>query len=157
VHAAIDAFKEGKFLEHFVALPDGQWNYDFCVSNWGTKWDVSGDDRDIVLEGGSVILYFESAWSPPGEAYRAMAAQGFEVEALYNEPGMAYCGKITANELDYDDLYHEYGSEDSNTVRAVIGEELDDYYGISEFMQQMEMARLEDELDEIINEEKGNE
>lgn len=157
VHAAIDAFKEGKFLEHFVPLPEGQWNYDFCVSNWGTKWDVSGDDRDMVLEGLQVSFYFDSAWSPPTEAYRAMAAQGFEVEALYNEPGMCFVGKIIADEDGFDDDYYEYGSEDSNTVRDLIGEELDDYYGISEFMEQMEMERLEDELDEIINEENGDE
>ena len=36
--------------------------YDFCVNEWGTKWDVTGEVQDI--EDG-LMLTFDSAWAPP--------------------------------------------------------------------------------------------
>ena len=38
--------------------------YDWCIANWGTKWDArveQFDDEDPK----SVYVYFETAWSPP--------------------------------------------------------------------------------------------
>lgn len=155
VRAAVDAFRAGRFLEHFVPLPNGEWNYDFCVANWGTKWDVSGEvvehtDREATF-------YFDSAWSPPIAAYSVMAALGFDIVGYYHEPGMAFCGKYVADEeSDFDD-YYEYGSETSDTVRSLIGAELDDMWAISESMEEWEQTNndavteeeLEQELDEI--------
>jgi hypothetical protein len=60
--------------------------------------------------------------------------QGFEVEAFYYEPGMQFVGKW----VDGIDEYYELGGEDSTTVRASIGEELDDYFCISESMVEWE-------------------
>lgn len=138
INFAIDNFNEGKFCEAFVPLPNGEWNYDFCVTNWGTKWDV-GNDGDVVVEDpNTVVFYFDSAWAPPAAVYEAMVAQGYEIEALYNEPGMAYCGKIVGNETGFDDDYIEYAGADSDTVRDIIGEELDDHFGISEMMSEWE-------------------
>jgi hypothetical protein len=40
------------------------WDYDWCVENWGTKWDIF----DIVhasLEGDTLTVSFSTAWSPP--------------------------------------------------------------------------------------------
>ncbi len=65
---------------------------------------------------------------------------GYEVEATYYEPGMAYVGRW---DNGVDDCI-EFGGETSKTVRDVIGEELDDEYGISETM-----AEYEDDTDEL--------
>jgi hypothetical protein len=67
--------------------------YDWRVANWGTKWDISGD----VQEDGSDYLTvgFDSAWSPPLNAYWVLEDLGFEIEAYYFEPGMAFCGRWT--------------------------------------------------------------
>jgi hypothetical protein len=73
----------------------------------------------------------------------ALVEQGYEVTLYYYEPGMGYCGKF---EDGYDDCY-EYGGENSATVRAVIGDELDDMFGISESMAEYE-AENEEELTE---------
>lgn len=152
LEAAIDAFKEGKFCEAVVPLPNGEWNYDFCVTNWGTKWDV-GNDGDVVVEGpNTVVFYFDSAWAPPVAVYQALCAMGYEVEALYNEPGMAYCGKIVGDEDGFDDDYIEYAGADSDTVRDIIGEELDDFFAISENMSEWEQTN--DEIDEEVTEEE---
>jgi hypothetical protein len=66
---------------------------------------------------------------------------GFEVEAFYYEPGMQFVGKWT----DGDDDCYEYGDYDSTTVRDYIGEELDDYFGISESMAEWEAENAEEE------------
>jgi hypothetical protein len=59
---------------------------------------------------------------------------------------MGYVGKW---EDGFDD-YHEYGSENSKTVRAAIGDELDDMFGISESMAEYEAENEEEELTEWI-------
>jgi hypothetical protein len=79
-----------------------------------------------------VTASFDSAWSPPIEAYNKLMELGFEIEAFYYEPGMQYVGKW----LNGDDECHEYGGATADTVRDMIGEELDDYFGISEEMAQ---------------------
>ena len=130
--AAIKAYEEGRFLEHFIPLPNGEWNWDFCVSNWGTKWDVGKGDQVDRVDSNTATFGFDSAWSPPIAAYERMCAEGFEVEAYYWEPGMAFCGKFTGNELESYDDYHEYDSTEPDEIRAMIGEDIDDYFEISQ-------------------------
>jgi hypothetical protein len=46
--------------------------YDWAVTNWGTKWDVSleglefWDNENLTA---TITGYFDSAWAPPIEAY----------------------------------------------------------------------------------------
>ena len=108
--------------------------YDWNVANWGTKWDVGGDGQTDRIDPNTLQASFDSAWAPPCPAYEKLAALGFEIEAYYNEPGMAFCGKVTADGDDFFDDYYEYSGETSETVRDVIGAELDDYFNISENM-----------------------
>ena len=155
LNAAIAAFEDGRFLEHFVPLPDDKWEYGFCCENWGTKWDVGGSDSVYTVRGDKTVQFaFDSAWSPPIEAYRAMCAQGFELEATYYEPGIAFVGKVAGNEDEFDDDCYEYGSETSETVRDLIGPELDDEYGISEQMSDWEDEQAEQDLEELREEYK---
>lgn len=112
--------------------------YDWNVANWGTKWDVNLDSVERE-DANTVRASFESAWSPPTTAYEKLMELGFEVTAYYYEPGMCFVGKWENGE----DEYYEYGGESSTTVREAIGEELDDYFGISE-----ELANYEEMEDE---------
>ena len=111
--------------------------YDWNIANWGTKWDFSLDNLDRP-DPNTVTAAFDSAWAPPTNAYVKLLALGFEIEAMYYEPGMAFVGKFTGDANDWVDDYFEYGGETSATIRQAIGEELDDYFGISEEMRQYE-------------------
>jgi hypothetical protein len=108
--------------------------YDFCVGEWGTKWDIGADGGINDVTDNSLCIYFDSAWAPPVPAYEKLEELGFEVSAYYNEPGMVFCGYYSQG---YDD-YYDYGGHTSDTVRDVIGDTLDDMWGISESMAEWE-------------------
>ena len=153
IQRAAKALAVGQFFQEFIPCPAelveavanftknedmvakhgySSW-YDFNIANWGTKWDVSSDNVEIQ-DANTVTAGFDSAWAPPVTAYERLMDLGFEVEAFYYEPGMAFVGKWA----DGIDEYYELGGEDSTTVRASIGEELDDYFAISESMADWE-------------------
>jgi hypothetical protein len=125
---------ERKTAENLKKYGAGNW-YDFCTSRWGTKWDVDPyDPADVKIENNTIEFGFDSAWAPPVGIYEALVDDGFEVEATYYEPGMAFVGRW----FNGDDECYEFGGETSDTVRDAIGEELDDEYGISESMREYE-------------------
>ena len=117
--------------------------YDWNVNNWGTKWDFALENVERQ-DANTVTAAFDSAWAPPTEAYRQLCALGFEIEAMYYEPGMGFVGKFTGDESWCDDECFEYHGQTSETVRDYIGEELDDYFGISESMADWEEENQED-------------
>lgn len=105
--------------------------YDWCVNEWGTEWDVGAQggnridmpDHDV----NEITLSFESAWSPPIGFYKTMETFGFEIEAMYYEPGMGYCGS-------FDD-----GVDSSYTIPSSVEEiandipaDIDECFAISE-------------------------
>jgi hypothetical protein len=168
---AKEALDRGEFLNEFIPVPEdlkitsgflgsgpeqeelerqtkanvekygyGNW-YDFCVGEWGTKWDVGGDGQsDIHPDGKMLHTYFDSAWSPPIGAYEKLEALGFGVNAMYYEGGMAYAGaygdgndeEINLEGMSADDVENHYP-------------EIDEAFGISESIREYE-AENEEEL-----------
>ena len=112
--------------------------YDWCVANWGTKWDVGLDSAtDFQPEEipGGLVLYFDSAWAPPVGAYEMLVDKfGFSIRAYYYEPGMAFCGVWE----DGDDNYFEIGGMSADQVAEDIPAELDEAFGISENIREWE-------------------
>jgi hypothetical protein len=120
--------------------------YDFCVNEWGTKWDVGGDGMEVdpSTVQNDVTLSFDSAWSPPCNVYEKMVEQGYSVRAYYSEPGMAYCGVW----YDGDDNYFEIGGLTAEQVREEIPEDLDECMGISESIEMWEEENKEENENE---------
>jgi hypothetical protein len=82
--------------------------YDWRVTNWGTKWDVSDEGLEYVDNGDGtshITGWFDSAWAPPVEAYNTFLddMDGCSIEATYEEGGMDFAGIYT----DGDDQYME--------------------------------------------------
>lgn len=136
---------ERRSKENLEKYGAANW-YDFCVQHWGTKWDVDPyDPADVVIVDNTIEFGFDSAWSPPMGIYEAMVEQGYTVEATYYEPGMGYVGRCDGSpEFGFTDDCYEYSGETSKTVRDVIGEELDEEYGISESMAEWEEENEEE-------------
>ncbi len=118
--------------------------YDFCVGEWGTKWDIGADGNPAQDIPGGLMLGFDSAWSPPIGAYEKLIDMGFRIRAMYYECGMAFAG-IWDNG---DDDYYEYGDMDSKQIAEELPVELDEAFGISESAAEWEAENEEENENE---------
>lgn len=116
---------ERKSAENREKYGYSNW-YDWCVANWGTKWDLCDVevDSDDAL---NITLTFDTAWAPPTDAYPKLEDLGFVIEAYYYEPGMQFAGIYADGSDDY---YEGWG--DSEGAKAELPEELDEMFAISE-------------------------
>lgn len=98
--------------------------YQWCLNNWGTKWDVGNEDVEVEPsdDGRSVRLFFDSAWSPPLAFYQAMEERfGFKIAASYFEPGMAFVGEY----VDGDEETYEIDPENLDEIPENLRAEFD--------------------------------
>ena len=171
IRRAHEALERGEFLQEFIPVPEalkitagylgdadaqkelerqtaenvknlgyGNW-YDYCVGEWGTKWDVGEQGcSDIHPDGKVLHAHFDSAWSPPVDAYRKLEDLGFRVEAMFYECGMCFAGQysdgncddISIEGLSADEIERDYP-------------ELDECFGISESIREYEAENEEPE------------
>ena len=117
--------------------------YDFCVNEWGTKWDVGADGNPAQDIPGGLMLGFDSAWAPPINAYEKLFDMGFKIRAMYYEGGMAFAGIFE----DGCDEYYEYGGMNSAQIAEELPVELDEAFGISESVAEWEAENEEENLD----------
>jgi hypothetical protein len=160
------ALTEGKFFSEFVPVPKqlvetvassqtdealtkaniekfgyASW-YDFCVNEWGTKWDTECHSVDIYEEHPDTLeAVFDTAWAPPVPFYEKLERMGFQVEAKYYEPGMGFAGMYSEGCDDY----YELSGMSAEDVEQKIPEELDAEFGISDGMYQWEADNTEEE------------
>ena len=87
---------------HGVADGYNSGGYEWCIANWGTKWNASDVvRRDYV----GPCVTFQTAWGPPTNVIEALHKR-FPMLTLsleYFERGMDFCGGVMfrrADELD---------------------------------------------------------
>jgi hypothetical protein len=117
--------------------------YDYCVNEWGTKWDVGGNDYNEPQQDSpnKITMAFDSAWAPPTAAMDKFMDLGFSVRLYYYEPGMCFCGIYDENGDDYYDL----SNLNSEQVKEELPEVLDEMFCISECMAEYEEENKEEE------------
>ena len=117
--------------------------YDYCVSEWGTKWDIGRDSAPTLLmkdiKNKTVTFSFDSAWSPPIGAYEKLCDMGFSIKAYYFEGGMGFCGMW---ENGSDDYYSIEGN--SEWVLNNIPASINQHFGISDNMAEWEAENAEE-------------
>jgi len=74
-----------------------QGGYDWCIQNWGTKWNFS----EITIEeiSSHILIYeFLTAWSPPEPLVIKMSQMfpSLKFELEYREEGVDFEGLLTA-------------------------------------------------------------
>ena len=181
ISALADAFDAGRFCDHVIPVPKDltdtvagsvgedkraeheaqmkrnrevhgykDW-YDFCVGEWGTKWDVGEQGcSDIHPDGLMLHTCFDSAWAPPVNAYVKLEELGFKVNAMYYESGMAFAGaygdgndeEINLEGMSADDIEQHYP-------------DIDEAFGISESIREYE-AEQEEDLHKFVREGAEN-
>jgi hypothetical protein len=83
---------------------------------------------------------FDSAWSPPVNAYYKLEELGFTVNAMYYEGGMCYAGEFTDG-CDNEICLEGLSADDIENDHP----DLDEAFGISESIREYE-AENEEEL-----------
>lgn len=131
--------------------------YDWRVANWGTKWEISNEglefeeDEDGNFDNGTdqpcarITGWFDSAWAPPSGAviHYGILNEDVKITLDYHESGVGFVGRLTIEDGVDDDEYYDYCGLDSTQVRDAIGEELDDFWSISE--QMLEFEEMDDD------------
>jgi len=114
--------------------------YDFAVNEWGTKWDVGGDDM-LTEDGPNAIrMSFDSAWAPPIAAMEKFQDLGFRVKLIYWESGMCFCGLFDENGDDY----YDYTDMSADEIAESINSEIDECMNITESIREWEEDNAED-------------
>ena len=118
--------------------------YDYCVNEWGTKWDVGGDGDQANQDSPTdLCMNFDSAWAPPIAAMEKFQDLGFKVKLIYWESGMCFCGLFDENGDDYMD----YSDMSADEVEANINPEIDECMCIVENLREWEEENQEIDLD----------
>jgi hypothetical protein len=115
--------------------------YDYCVNEWGTKWDVGADGQATVTSPNTISMGFDSAWAPPVAAMEKFQDLGFKVKLVYWESGMCYCGLFDENGDDY----YEYSDMTADELEKEINPEIDECMCIIENMREWEEENAEEE------------
>ena len=108
---------------------DQDW-YQWNISNWGAKWDISDVYIDNAAEPDSIEFSFSTAWAPPVEAFHTWAAGDGRVEFSleYWEPGCGFVGTTT-----YDGEYLDTDDVDCNSDPVRYREIASDVWGYEEW------------------------
>jgi hypothetical protein len=132
-----------QFLE--AIAPIGEWEYGNAVEAWGTKWDVNTDGMEFEDHGdGTATLHgwFDSAWSPPIEAFNTLAGDldSCYIELYYFEPGMAFVGYWSSEGGD------DHYDIDPDAEDMGIPEYLEEHFNVADWFDSGE-ACYEEELE----------
>jgi len=105
--------------------------YDFCIGEWGTKWDAKTCDEAEPFEvnGNEVTIFFDTAWAPPMNIYYALEDMGFKVQATYVEQGIGYIGYYTdgVDTCEKMEQFHEENQDDEEYFDGLF-EKVENYF-----------------------------
>lgn len=126
------------FFQHLRPRPadqDTNW-YEWNVENWGTKWDVNVNEGYLErIDDNTLLLSFDSAWSPPTKFYDFLFEEGWDVEAKYYEPGVGFIGEY---DNSIDDCW-EINFDDEASIDAVPRELAEHFALYDEFANYQEL------------------
>jgi hypothetical protein len=123
--------------------PAGEWDYGWSCENWGTKWDVSMMDWEREGDN-SIVMHFDSAWSPPIAMYEYLNEEGWEVSAYYHEPGMGFAGRYDNG----DDDYYEFDFTDRQSIEE-LPEDILDFTNAMEDLERYEEEQYEESIADL--------
>jgi hypothetical protein len=117
------SFDRVKPIPSELKPPNDGW-YDWCIENWGTKWDVCHFRRGD--KPGS--YFFDTAWSFPQQLFDELTTQltndftGLYFDGYFFEVGMGFCGHFYYND---NEGFESHFNEDPSYLRAIAKEHFD--------------------------------
>ena len=72
-----------------------KWDYNWCVDNWGVKWDLDNETR-VDEDDGYVEYSFDTAWGPPYGIHQILVTlyPKLHITWFYHEPMMEVAGYL---------------------------------------------------------------
>jgi hypothetical protein len=92
----------------------------------------------------TIVMHFDSAWSPPITLYDFLETEGWSVRAMYHEPGMGFAGRFE-NGMDE---YYELDWTDRDSIEE-LPEDILDFTNALEDLERYEEEQVEEELNEL--------
>jgi hypothetical protein len=129
--------------------PEHQENwYDWCIENWGTKWDVC----HFVRGDKPGTYFFDTAWSFPQALFDELASQlendfaGLYFEGYFFEAGFGYSGNFYYNDQDG---FECHSDEDRDSLREIAKEHFnyDPYDDEAEEDESEDESEMEDDAE----------
>jgi hypothetical protein len=79
--------------------------HDWCLSNWGTRWDADIEEVDLLLSeiqdsipddkgNVSIQIAFATESAEPEKIFNEFKTQGYFITAYFHEASTAYCGSF---------------------------------------------------------------
>jgi len=105
------------FLKNLVPY-EGEWDYEWCCDNWGTKWDVGENSLEVNDDG--LCGWADFAWSPPMTCFEKYCNQNDDVfiKMCFIEPHMSFLGYWDSNgNIIYE---NDYNYRNHNTIVKII-------------------------------------
>ena len=97
-----EARRQLKALYKEFGLPNGKHpangynngGREWCLANWGTKWNACCVEFEGCALSGKVVIHFKTAWAPPIPVIERMASMfpTLEIQHEYYEGGAHFCG-----------------------------------------------------------------
>jgi len=85
-------------------LPNGEYDREWCIANWGTKWDAynhgGGDSRVLIEDEGEEFLRinFLTAWGPPTPILEKIMSNFADkilyIRWFYRDEADMFCGYL---------------------------------------------------------------
>lgn len=147
---------------------NGGW-YDWNINRFGTKWDPTVDDLNMIeFDEDYIQINVDTAWSPPLGFCRLLSKKyKVHVECEYYESGCDFAGKLSIDENgmeegyeyrymkgvymnDQDDFWNQIADFVDRYVNGSTIEALISDYGI-DFLDESEVRELKEMWDEALN------
>jgi len=89
--------------------------YDWCLKNWGVKWDAANVNKSVYARG--ITITFETAWGPPVGIIHALAAKYPELtfRNTYSVEGYPGTDVVVGSAAEY-----ERWKEEMNRIQNAI-------------------------------------
>lgn len=120
-----------KYVNYYKEFGATTW-YDWANKNWGTKWNAYEIDSIMSLDGTSVTLLFQTAWSGVSTIIAKLTEMFPELvfEYAYADEDMGYnCGTGWGQDGEYSYEYLKGGTEEAMQTFALCWDyDFDNFY-----------------------------
>ena len=145
---------ETGFFYHLLPTPPNMEEnvaVDTQVALWGTKWDIKEfQNIDYSTAGDdSLVLEFDTAWSPPLGVCMEIARRGYLIRLEYFEPGMCIGGYVENNDnIAEPEITH---SDDMANPKDEVRQELEGTFFINDWYDYEDEDEDDNDQDQLIN------